>query len=308
MNAVEFRAVRVACGLSAKEAAEEIGIARSYVVAAERSVADVPKRLAEWAEDKLDKLKSEINSPDTLRVGLGGPDSEFGRVALVVACRVMARRPVEIGDSAVRDNDKGKAIAANTRDGWELMRFRSIAAAARFAGMEPTGIAKCARGEYGAVRGIVWRRVDEYIGNAPVEGPDARARRYVEQLENALARGEEVARPLLDPDGFLECAKGRGFRDDSVVLFPHGSYGPDDMEVMGLREVLSERHSASRRKVTRIGRDGEPDVVYDSVGEAADDVIAMGLCEPGTKHSSVLGRISDAKRGTLPNAYGYEWR
>lgn len=150
--------------------------------------------------------------------------------------------------------------------------------------------------------------MDEYIGDAPVEGPDTRARRYVEQLESALARGEQVAGTLLDPAGFLKCARERSFEEDSVALFPHGGYGPDDMEVTSLREVLSEKHSASRRKVTRIGRNGEPDVVYDSVGEAADDVIAMGLCEPGTKHSSVLGRISEAKRGALPNAYGYEWR
>lgn len=308
MNAVEFRAVRIALGLSAKEAAEEIGIAKSYVVAAERSVADVPRRLAEWAEGRLEEIRAQACDHRPMKVPLGGSDAEFGSCALVVVNRMMNRRPVEIGDSAMRDNDKGKAIAAITKDGWELMRFRSIAAAARFAGIEPTGIAKCARGEYGTVRGIVWRRVDEYIGDAPVEGTDTRTMRYVEQLEDAVARGEEVPSPLLDPDGFLRYAAERGFGNDSVALFPHGGYGPDDMEVKRLRGMLSERHAASRRRVTRVGRDGEPDAVYDSVGEAADDVIAMGLCEPGTKRSSVLGRISDAKRGVFPNAYGYMWR
>lgn len=44
------------------------------------------------------------------------------------------------------------------------------------------------------------------------------------------------------------------------------------------------------------------------VAEAADDVIAMGLCNPGTKHSSVLGRISEARRSAVSSAYGYEWR
>lgn len=308
MNPVEFRAVRVACGLSAKEAAEEIGIAKSYVVAAERSVADVPRRLAEWAEGRLVETMERVRDPRPMTVPLGGSDAEFRGCALVAVCRMMDRRPVEVGDSAVRDIGKGTAVAAVTKDGWELMRFRSIADAARFAGMEQTGIAKCMRGEYGTVRGLVWRRVGEYVGGEPVEDARTRSMRYAGQLRDAAKRGETVADSLLEADGFLRCAEAHGFCETSVALFPHGGYDPDDMEVAELRDLLSDRHAASRRKVTRVGRDGEPDVVYGSVGEAADDVIAMGLCNPGTKHSSVLGRISDAKRGKHPVAYGYEWR
>ena len=308
MNPVEFRAVRVACGLSAKEAAEEIGIAKSYVVAAERSVADVPRRLAEWAEGRLVETMEQVRDHRPMTVPLGGSDAEFRKYALVAVCRMMDRRPVEIGDSVVRDSDKSTAVAAVTKDGWELMRFRSIADAARFAGMEQTGIAKCMRGEYRTVRGLVWRGVGEYVGGEPVEDARTRSMRYAGQLRDAAKRGEAVADSLLDAGGFLRCAEARGFRETSVALFPHGGYGPDDMEVAELRGLLSDRHAASRRKVTRIGKDGEPDVVYDSVGEAADDVIAMGLCNPGTKHSSVLGRISDARRSAVSSAYGYEWR
>ena len=308
MNPVEFRAVRVACGLSAKEAAEEIGIAKSYVVAAERSVADVPRRLAEWADGRLVETMEQVRDHRPMTVPLGGSDAEFRKCALVAVCRMMDRRPVEVGDSAVRDIGKGTAVAAVTKDGWELMRFRSIADAARFAGIEQTGIAKCMRGEYRTVRGLVWRGVGEYVGGEPVEDARTRSMRYAGQLRDAAKRGEAVADSLLEAGGFLRCAEARGFRETSVALFPHGGYGPDDMEVAELRCLLSDRHAASRRKVTRIGKDGEPDVVYDSVGEAADDVIAMGLCNPGTKHSSVLGRISDARRGAASSAYGYEWR
>lgn len=308
MNPVEFRAVRVACGLSAKEAAEEIGIAKSYVVAAERSVADVPRRLAEWAEGRLVETMERVRDPRPMTVPLGGSDAEFRGCALVAVCRMMDRRPVEVGESAVRDIGKGTAVAAVTKDGWELMRFRSIADAARFAGMEQTGIAKCMRGEYRTVRGLVWRGVVEYVGGEPVEDARTRSMRYAGQLREAVGRGETVADSLLEAGVFLRCAEARGFRETSVALFPHGGYGPDDMEVAELRDLLSKRHAASRRKVTRIGKDGEPDVTYGSVGEAADDVIAMGLCNPGTKHSSVLGRISDAKRGAASSAYGYEWR
>lgn len=308
MNPVEFRAVRVACGLSAKEAAAEIGIAKSYVVAAERSVADVPRRLAEWADGRLEEIRARALDHRPMMVPLGGSDAAFRSCAFVAVCRMLDRRPVEVGESVVRDIGKGAAVAAVTKDGWELMRFRSIADAARLAGMEQTGIAKCMRGEYRTVRGLVWRRVGEYVGGEPVEDAGTRAVRYAKQLRDAARRGETVADSLLDAGGFLRCAEGRGFRETSVALFPHGGYGPDDMEVAELQDLLSDRHAASRRKVTRIGRDGEPDVVYDSVGEAADDVIAMGLCNPGTKHSSVLGRISDAKRGKYPVAYGYEWR
>ena len=308
MNPVEFRAVRVACGLSAKEAAEEIGIAKSYVVAAERSVADVPNRFAEWAEGRLEEIRAQVRDPRPMTVPLGGSDAEFRGCALVAVCRMMDRRPVEISESVVRDIGKGTAVAAVTKDGWELMRFRSIADAARFAGMEQTGIAKCMRGEYGTVRGLVWRGVGEYVGGEPVEDARTRSMRYANQLREAAGRGEAVADSLLDADGFLRCAEGRGFSEASVALFPNGGYGADDMEVAELRDLLSDRHAASRRKVTRIGKDGEPDVVYDSVGEAADDVIAMGLCNPGTKHSSVLGRISDARRSAVSSAYGYEWR
>ena len=308
MNPVEFRAVRVACGLSAKEAAEEIGIAKSYVVAAERSVADVPRRLAEWAEGRLVETMEQVRDPRPMTVPLGGSDAEFRGCALVAVCRMMDRRPVEISESVVRDIGKGTAVAAVTKGGWELMRFRSIADAARFAGMEQTGIAKCMRGEYGTVRGLVWRRVGEYVGDAPVEDARTRSMRYANQLREAAGRGETVVDSLLDADGFLRCAEAHGFREGSVALFPHGGYGPDDMEVAELRDLISDRHAASRRKVTRIGKDGEPDVVYNSVGEAADDVIAMGLCNPGTKHSSVLGRISDARRSAASSAYGYQWR
>ena len=308
MNPVEFRAVRVACGLSAKEAAEEIGIAKSYVVAAERSVADVPRRLAEWAEGRLVETMEQVRDPRPMTVPLGGSDAEFRGCALVAVCRMMDRRPVEVGEPVVRDIGKGAAVAALTKDGWELMRFRSIADAARFAGMEQTGIAKCMRGEYGTVRGLVWRRVGEYVGGEPVEDAGTRAMRYARQLRDAAKRGEAVADSLLDADGFLRCAEARGFRETSVALFPHGGYGSDDMEVAELRGLLSDRHAASRRMVTRIGKNGEPDVAYDSVGEAADDVIAMGLCNPGTKRSSVLDRISDARRSAIASAYGYEWR
>ena len=308
MNPVEFRAVRVACGLAAKEAAEEIGISKSYVVAAERSVADVPRRLAEWAEGRLVDTMEQVRDPRPMTVPLGGSDAESRKYALVAVCRMMDRRPVEISESVVRDIGKGTAVAAVTKDGWELMRFRSIADAARLTGMEQTGIAKCMRGEYRTVRGLVWRRVGEYVGDAPVEDAGTRATRYAVQMRDAAKRGEAVADSLLDADGFLRCAEGRGFREASVALFPHGGYGPGDMEVAELRDLLSERHAASRRRVTRIGKDGEPDVTYDSVGEAADDVIAMGLCNPGTKHSSVLGRISDARRSEASSAYGYQWR
>lgn len=93
MNPVEFRAVRVACGLSAKEAAEEIGIAKSYVVAAERSVADVPRRLAEWAEGRLVETMERVRDPRPMTVPLGGSDAEFRGCALVAVCRMMDRRP-----------------------------------------------------------------------------------------------------------------------------------------------------------------------------------------------------------------------
>ena len=305
---MEFRAVRVACGLSAKEAAEEIGISKSYVVAAERSVADVPRRLAEWAEGRLVNTMEQVRDPRPMTVPLGGSDAESRKYALVAVCRMMDRRPVEISESVVRDIGKGTAVAAVTKDGWELMRFRSIADAARLTGMEQTGIAKCMRGEYRTVRGLVWRRVGEYVGDAPVEDAGTRATRYAVQMRDAAKRGEAVADSLLDADGFLRCAEARGFRETSVALFPHGGYGPGDMEVAELRDLLSERHAASRRKVTRIGKYGEPDMVYGSVGEAADDVIAMGLCNPGSKRKSVLGRISAAKCNKIASAYGYQWR
>lgn len=158
------------------------------------------------------------------------------------------------------------------------------------------------------MRGLVWRRVGEYVGDDPVEDAGTRAMRYAEQLRDAVGRGDTVADSLLDAAGFLRCAEERDFRETSVALFPHGGYCPDDMEVAELRDLLSERHAASRRKVTRIGRDGEPDVVYGSVGEAADDVIAMGLCNPGSKRKSVLGGISAARCNSIASAYGYEWR